>query len=230
MSLFQEISRVDAAARDEITVSRFAGLARCLCDIARSFYERGWAFGTGGNYSLVLTHNPLHLAITASGVDKKSLLPSQVVLVDEWGHVLDGNARPSYESLLHLSVIRSQGAGAVLHTHSVWGTILSRRYAAVGGFAIHDFEMLKGLEGVTSHEHREWVPIFQNSQDIPLLATAVEHLLNESPSVHGFLLEGHGLYTWGKNASQAVRHVEIFEFLFEVLGRSPATALADSPD
>ena len=169
----------------------------------------------------MLAHSPLQLAITASGMDKSTLLPSQVMLVDELGEVLEGSGRPSYESLIHVAVVRSQRAGAVLHTHSVWGTILSRRYAADGGFTIQGFEMLKGLEGVTSHEHPEWVPIFRNSQDIPLLAAAVEQVLNERPAVHGFLLEGHGLYTWGENASQALRHVEIFEFLFEVLGRTP---------
>ena len=78
----------------------------------------------------------------------------------------------------------------------------------------------KGLQGVKTHLHREWIPIFANDQDIPALAAKVEAELNRDPASHGFLLSGHGLYTWGEDLAQARRHIEIFEFLFEVAGRS----------
>ena len=80
--------------------------------------------------------------------------------------------------------------------------------------------MLKGLAGVTTHEHREWVPIFPNSQDIAD-RRRVELRLNDTskPPLHGFLLRNHGLYTWGRDLDEARRHIEIFEFLFEVLVR-----------
>ena len=82
--------------------------------------------------------------------------------------------------------------------------------------------MLKGLQGVTSHQHREWLPILENDQDIPRLADEVESVLKEHPRAHGFLLRKHGLYTWGENLSEAKRHLEILEFLVEVLGRTAA--------
>lgn len=79
--------------------------------------------------------------------------------------------------------------------------------------------MLKGLEGVSTHEHREWLPIIENSQDMNRLAGSVEETLAKHPQAHGFLLRRHGLYTWGKDIAEAKRHVEIFEFLLEVRGR-----------
>jgi methylthioribulose-1-phosphate dehydratase len=79
--------------------------------------------------------------------------------------------------------------------------------------------MLKGLEGIKTHQHREWIPIFANDQDIRALAETVAVELIRDPDSHGFLLSGHGLYTWGEDLAQARRHVEIFEFLFEVTGR-----------
>jgi methylthioribulose-1-phosphate dehydratase len=79
--------------------------------------------------------------------------------------------------------------------------------------------MLKGLEGVRTHQHSEWVPILENDQDIPALARRVETVLEERPAIHGFLLRGHGLYTWGDDLAQARRHVEILEFLLETTGR-----------
>lgn len=222
-----QIFSAEADTRAVISTGRFASAAQHLCEIGREFYQRGWAPGTGGNYSIVLTHRPLQLAITASGMEKGKMNPSHVLLVDEAGEVLEGTGRPSYESLLHIAVAQSRSANAILHTHSVWGTILSQRYAAEDGFAIEGFEMLKGLEGVRSHKHREWVPILSNSQDISDLAITVKRALHHHRGAHGFLLEGHGLYTWGESASQAFRHVEVFEFLFEVLGRmifAPAAA------
>jgi methylthioribulose-1-phosphate dehydratase len=80
--------------------------------------------------------------------------------------------------------------------------------------------MLKALEGVRSHTHFEWLPILENSQNVKELSARVTDLLAQQPAIHGFLLRGHGVYTWGAATHEAKRHVEIFEFLMEVLARS----------
>jgi methylthioribulose-1-phosphate dehydratase len=200
---------------------RFKELAVLLSEIGRSFYARGWALGTSGNFSSVVSLDPLRLAITSSSVDKSLLTSDQILQIDADGKVVEGSGRPSAEALLHLMVVRVRGAGAVLHTHSVWSNILSDAYARDGGVMIESFEMLKGLEGVHSHEHREWLPIIENSQDMVVLAHSLEQRLNDHPDSHGFLLRRHGLYTWGRDLAEAKRHVEILEFLLEVLGRMP---------
>src|SRR5215831_15015771 len=194
-------------------------LAAELAETGRAFYTRGWALGTSGNYSAVLKEQPLKLLITSSGVDKAYLNKKHFLQVDDHANILRGDGRPSAESLLHVAVARARGVGCILHTHSVWSTILSDRHAQKKSLAIRGYEMLKGLEGVKTHEHQEWVPIFENSQDIPALAKDVEALLKQDQRPHGFLLRGHGLYTWGESVAQARRHVEIFEFLLEVVGR-----------
>jgi methylthioribulose-1-phosphate dehydratase len=194
-------------------------LAVELAETGRAFHARGWALGTSGNYSAALTAQPVRLLITSSGVDKAQLNQRHFLRIDDHANILRGDGRPSAESLLHVAVARARGAGCVLHTHSVWSTILSDRHAAKKSLAIRGYEMLKGLEGVKTHEHQEWIPIFENSQDIPALAKEVEALLKQDPRPHGFLLRGHGLYTWGEDVAQARRHVEIFEFLLEVVGR-----------
>jgi methylthioribulose-1-phosphate dehydratase len=199
-------------------------LASQLAEIGRQCYARGWALGTSGNFSAVARTNPLALAITASGVDKGLLRPSQIVEIDEHARVIRGTGKPSAEAALHLAIVRtrgaSAGAGAVLHTHSVWSTILSEAAGdAAGGLAIEGYEMLKGLDGVRTHEHREWLPIIENTQDWSAAAPTVDKTLREHPEVHGFLIRRHGLYTWGRDLPEARRQVEIFEFLFEVMGR-----------
>jgi methylthioribulose-1-phosphate dehydratase len=204
----------------EIAAADFSNLAGSLAEIAHGFYLRGWNLGTSGNFSAVLNRDPLQLAITASGLDKGALTVDSFLQIDESGKVLEGKGRPSAETSLHLSIARMRGAGAVLHTHSVWSAILSEAYGDAGGFFIEGFEMLKGLEGVPTHEHKEWVPVLENSQDYQTLSQSVEEVLQEHPQAHGFLLRRHGLYTWGVDVAAAKRHIEIFEFLFEVMGRT----------
>ena len=194
-------------------------LAAELAETGRAFHGRGLALGTSGNYSAVLKETPMRLLITSSGVDKASLAKKHFLHIDDHANILAGTGRPSAETLLHVAVVRARKAKCVLHTHSVWSTILSDRHAKRKSLAISGYEMLKGLEGVKTHEHQEWIPIFENSQDIPALAKEVEALLKQDARPHGFLLRSHGLYTWGEDVAQARRHVEIFEFLLEVVGR-----------
>ena len=198
----------------------FNQLAANLASVAKGFHTRGWLLGTSGNLSAVVQRHPLQLAMSPSGIDKGELSAEQVLLIDENARMVSQhNAKPSDESLLHIRIVKERQAGAVLHTHSVWNTILSDLYADAGGVTIKGFEMLKGLQGVKTHEHSEWLPIIDNSQDMPALAETVGQTLNEHPDAHGFLLRRHGLYTWGENLAQAKRHIEIFEFLLETLGR-----------
>ena len=191
-----------------------------LVAAGRSFYERGWVMGTSGNLSAVVSRDPLRLAITPSGAHKGRLAVADLLEVDADGVVATGSGKPSAETLLHLEIARARGAGAILHTHSVWSTILSDRHKATGGFALEGYEMLKGLEGVTTHEHREWVPILTNDQNISRLAGVLHDTLGANPGAHAVLLGAHGMYTWGRDVTEAERHVEILEFLFEVAGRT----------
>jgi methylthioribulose-1-phosphate dehydratase len=202
----------------------FLKLAAELAEIGRGFYARGWVLGTSGNFSAVVSHKPLRLAITSTGLDKGSLAPAHFLEMGEATQVVRGDGRPSAEALLHVAIVRGLGAGAVLHTHSVWSTVLSGAHASQGGVAIEGYEMLKGLEGVRSHQHREWLPILENSQDMEELSGRVATTLRQNPGIHGFLLREHGLYTWGASLQEAKRHVEILEFLMEVLVRSEAAS------
>jgi len=209
----------DAGGAERHPVSTtFEELAEQLAAVGRHCYERGWALGTSGNFSAVVGAAPLTLAITTSGVDKGLLEASHIVAIDEQRRVVRGSGQPSAEATLHLAIVRARGAGAVLHTHSIWSTILSEA-TTDGALTIDGYEMLKGLDAVRTHEHRERLPIIENSQDWARAAPQVEVMLRENPEAHGFLIRRHGLYTWGRDLAEAKRQIEILEFLFEVMGR-----------
>jgi methylthioribulose-1-phosphate dehydratase len=209
-------------ASDRHGDAAFSNIAAELAELGKWFYARGWVLGTSGNFSAVISREPLRLAITSTGLDKGKLAPEQFLAIDAATKVIEGQGRPSAEALLHVAVVQSTKAGAVLHTHSVWSTVLSSAFASRRGVAIEGYEMLKGLEGVRTHQHREWLPILENSQDMSALAERVNTTLRDFRGMHGFLLKEHGLYTWGRDLPEAKRHVEILEFLMEVLVRSGA--------
>ena len=211
-------------------MATYVTLARHLAAIGRRFYARGWALGTSGNFSAVLSRRPLYLAITRSAVAKGGLRQSDILVCNDRGRIVGRSSRrPSAEALLHVEIARLRKAGAVLHTHSVWSTMLSEVHAREGGLGIEGYEMLKGLEGVTSHAHREWIPILENDQDMPRLARRVRETLGQFDAAHAFLLRRHGLYTWGATLAEAERHVEILEFLFEAIGRARALEVVSDP-
>ncbi len=207
----------------------FNETAESLCEIGREFYRRGWVFGTSGNFSARISCSPLRLAITSSGLDKGSLSPSNILEIDSGSQVLRGTGRPSAETDLHLVIVQQLGAGAVLHTHSIWSTLLSDRWAENAGLALQGYEMLKGLSGISTHQHLEWIPILENSQDYIALRGDLAAVLQRHPECHGVLLRKHGLYTWGRDIAEARRHVEIFEFLFEAEARSQFAAPTTPP-
>lgn len=160
--------------------------------------------------------------MTASGKDKGRLERPDFVRVGPDGKpTVSDQPKSSAETMLHVVLAEQQGVGSILHTHSTWGTLLSDHYFDEGQIQISGYEMLKGLEGIVTHEHTHTVPIFENTQDIPSLAEKVQTRLQDSdrPMTHGFLIRNHGLYAWGRDVFAARRHIEIYEFLFECLGR-----------
>lgn len=196
---------------------------QALCRVVAELAAQGWCQGTGGNFSIALARRPPRLLITRSGVHKRHLTPDDLMIIGPEGQPAGGETgRPSAEALLHARIVAATGAGSVLHVHSVPDTLLGEHFADRGGFVLRGYEMLKGLEGITTHEAEVFVPVLRNSQDMPALAGEVDRLLAERPGrsvLHGFLLAGHGLYAWGASLEQAHRHVEIFEFLFDCAAR-----------
>ena len=193
-----------------------------LQDIGRRFFARGWSVGTSSNYSTVLDRDPLKLVITASGKDKGQLTTSDFVFIGESGEPLfENQPKSSAETLLHTAIASRPDVGSVLHTHSIWGTLLSDLRFNEGSIRLAGYEMLKGLAGIQTHDTEIRIRIFDNTQDIASLADQylAEREKGDPRLDHAFLMRGHGLYTWGEDLAAARRHVEVLEFLFEVVGR-----------
>lgn len=186
-------------------------LARQIVDAGRFLYNRGWSPATSSNYSVRLSAD--QVLLTASGKHKGQLELNDVLATDLHGNSLEPDKKPSAETLLHTQLYRWKlEIGAVLHTHSVNATVLSRLSDSL---VFADYELQKAFSGISTHECQVEVPIFDNDQDIARLAARIQPWLNEHPDCVGYLIRGHGLYTWGAQMSDALRQIEAFEFLFE---------------
>ncbi|HEY4583171.1 MAG TPA: methylthioribulose 1-phosphate dehydratase [Lysobacter sp.] len=189
-------------------------LARCADEIivnVRELAERGWTPATSSNFSRRIDAS--NVAITVSGRDKGRLVAGDIMVVDVDGQPVATTQKSSAETLLHTQLYkRFAEVGCVLHTHSVNQTVASRLYAAKGAIRLEGYELLKAFAGNTTHDTLLDLPVLPNTQDMPELAAKVEALLDDGP-MWGYLIEGHGLYAWGRDMAEARRHLEAFEFL-----------------
>ncbi|MDR7098906.1 methylthioribulose-1-phosphate dehydratase [Lysobacter niabensis] len=189
-------------------------LARCAAEIivnVRELSARGWTPATSSNFSRRIDGQ--HVAITVSGRDKGKLTEADIMVVDLDGRPVATDQKSSAETLLHTQLYkRFPDIGCVLHTHSHNQTVASRLYAGAGHVHLAGYELLKAFTGNTTHDVEIDVPVFPNTQDMHTLAAQVDALLDRQP-LWGYLIDGHGLYAWGRDMDEARRHLEAFEFL-----------------
>lgn len=185
------------------------------------FHQWQWSLSSSSNYSALLDAESV--IISRSGVDKQYMKSSDFMLVD-----FDAKAkspfesmRPSAETELHCHLYRVAGQQphamkAVLHTHSKFAVYYSRRYLSEGAVVFTGFEMQKIFEGVSTHESPVTIPVFKNSQQMPDITHAFDQFRKTNPFPPAYLIEGHGIYAWGKNVLHAKQKLEALEYLLEL--------------
>lgn len=189
----------------------FSQRAHDIIEAGRVLYLMGLVPATSGNFSARLADG--NIAITVSGKHKGKLTEADIMVVDGEGQPLDAR-QPSAETGLHSQLYRHfPEAGAILHPHSMNAILLARKQGN-DFVTLANYELLKAFEGIRTHATTLQVPVFDNDQDIPRLAARVQQYLDSNEKVHGYIIDGHGLYTWGRSMADTLRHVEAFEYLF----------------
>ena len=189
---------------------RLQALAAEIIEATRELSARGWTPATSSNFSMRLDDR--HAAVTVSGRDKGRLGAGDIMVVDLDGKPVTDQV-PSAETVLHTQLYkRLPEVGCVLHTHSLVQTVASRLYAGAGCVRFEDYELIKAFRGQSTHATAMEVAVLANNQCIPTLAAQVDVLLDKGP-MWGYLIEGHGMYAWGRDMAEARRHLEAFEFL-----------------
>jgi methylthioribulose-1-phosphate dehydratase len=173
--------------------------------------SRHWCPATGGNFSRRLSAQKL--LMTASARDKGNLTAADLLQVNLQGEAIDSELKPSAETLLHAALYQlNADIGAVLHTHSIAATVLSR-LTPDAWLTLQGYEMQKSLSGVQTHDQAVQIAIFENNQNMQQLADQVRNRWSQQSLHWGLLVRAHGLYAWGKDMTEARRHLEGLEFL-----------------
>jgi len=199
---------LDSPPQDATRLQQVAG--QIIVNV-RELAAGGLTPATSSNFSCRL--DDAHAAITVSGRDKGQLTEADIMVVDFDGNPVGSDLRPSAETLLHTQLYRRFAeVGCVLHTHSQAQTIASRLYSGAGRVRLEGYELLKAFAGNETHDTHVDVPVLSNTQDMRTLAAQVDALLDQQ-CMWGYLIDGHGLYTWGRDMAEARRHLDAFEFL-----------------
>lgn len=206
----------EPTATTAVTAADRAAAGTVLAREAARFAGFGWMRGTSGNLSVVISRDPVRLAVTASGLDKGELAEDDLVVVDGTGAAVaadqgpGGPRKPSAEAGLHARVVALTGAGAVFHVHTLQAVIAGHRWP--GGIELSDMEMLKGI-GRSAHDDKVVIPVIQNSQDMTELGDRLEAAMVEG--VPAVIVASHGMYVWGTDPVQTRHHAEIVQWLLE---------------
>ena len=197
-------------------------LLQSVVEHARQFYERRWMWGTAGNLSVKLRSHPQEIAITASGLDKGTLRPTDFVRIrgtEAQPH--PKGLRPSAETLIHQAIYEViPTAGAVFHVHPIYTTLISGLYGhprRKRSIPTDWIEMMKGI-GIEEGMEGE-IPIFPNWQEVSLVAQDFKNYVLEKKGnvAPVLLLHNHGMTAWGSTPEAARNHLEITEFICQYL-------------
>lgn len=198
--------------------------AELVCELCRDFYALGWASGTGGGISI---RDEAGIWMAPSGVQKERIAPEDVFLLDanslEEAQVLQAAANPALRisecTPLFFNAFRTRGAGAVLHSHSIWAVLAARLCSPAGKageFHCQGLEMQKGLRGLGCFDELV-VPIIANTAREAQLSDSMAEAMQRYPDVDAVLVAGHGVYIWGETWVKAKTQAECYDYLFRAV-------------
>jgi methylthioribulose-1-phosphate dehydratase len=195
-----------------ISSDAFFASADAIAQAAKDLAALGWTPATSSNFSMRV--DDAHAAITISGRDKGKLGRDDIMLINLDGQAVGTDARPSAETALHTQVYRRwPEMQVVLHTHSRTQSVASRLFATEGVIRLEGWELQKAITGFHTHESVLEIPVFPNTQHMPELVARVDAWLDTGKQLHAYLIDGHGIYTWGRTMAETRRHLEALEFL-----------------
>ncbi|WP_027084893.1 methylthioribulose 1-phosphate dehydratase [Cohnella panacarvi] len=200
----------------DITLEEKQRVLREFTEVKADFASRGWFPGTSGNLSMRVgpfSPESFHFAVTASGKDKTKSTSEDFLFVDQDGNRSETtNLKPSAETSLHREIYRLTGAGAIFHIHSVHNNLVSEMFWEQRAVRIEGVELIKAFD-IWDEDAVIDIPIVPNYADVPRIVPEITKVLDAR--IPGLLIRKHGVCAWGKDAFEAKRHLEAFEFLFE---------------
>jgi len=176
--------------------------------------ELGLVLYTFGNVSAVDREQGV-FAIKPSGVEYDQLRPEHIVVVRlSDGSVADGALRPSSDTNTHLELYRAfPSLGGIVHTHSTCATSWAQAARAVPIYGTTHADHLAVEIPCTDFLEEDRVENdYETETGLQIIRHFQKHSLNPD-EIKMVLVAGHGPFTWGATAGEAVRNARILEEL-----------------
>jgi len=180
-----------------------------VCEANLELVKHGLVIFTWGNVSAIDRATGL-VVIKPSGVSYDNMKPSDMVVVDLDGKVVEGTLRPSSDTPTHVVLYRAfPEIGGVVHTHSTYATAWAQAGLDIPNIGTthadyfhHDIPCTADMTEAEVKGDYEW-------ETGNVIVKRFEGLNpNDTP---GVLVKNHGPFTWGKDAAEAVHNAVVLE-------------------
>lgn len=204
-------------------------LKETVCEANLELSRRGVVLYTWGNVSGIDRARGL-VVIKPSGVPYQGMQPSDMVVVDLEGRIVEGTLRPSSDTPTHLELYKAfPEIGGVVHTHSTHAVAFAQAGMEIPPLGTTHADYFYGAVPVSRSLTRDEVQEAYEKNTGRVIVETVKETEREPLAVPGVLVRNHGPFTWGKDPAEAVYHSvvleEIAEMAWKTLQINPAAAL-----
>lgn len=182
--------------------------------------KHGLVTFTWGNVSGIDRGSGLFV-IKPSGVEYELLSPDDMVVVDLEGNKVEGRYNPSSDTPTHVVLYnRFPEIGGVVHTHSPWATSWAQAGRDIPCYGTTHADYIYGeipcVRNLTKEEIEE---AYEKNTGV-LIADEFERKQKDYTAVPAVLCKNHGVFTWGKDAHEAVHNAVVAEEVAKMAARS----------
>ncbi len=177
--------------------------------------EYGLVLFTWGNVSALDTSGEL-VVIKPSGVAYNKMKPSDMVVVNFDGKVVEGSYTPSTDTPTHLELYKAFGMGGIVHTHSKWATIWAQAGKDIPALGTtHADHFYGAIPATRSLTDEEIMGDYERQTGEVIVETFKTRAIDarEVPSV---LVNNHGPFSWGDSPEKAVENAAVLEYVAEM--------------
>lgn len=180
-----------------------------VCKANIELVNQGLVIFTWGNVSGIDRQKGL-IVIKPSGVSYDNMKPSDMVVVDMEGKVVEGSLKPSSDTPTHIELYKNFAEiGGVVHTHSTYATAWAQagKPIPVIGTTHADY-FSQDIPCTRDMSEKEVFADYEKETGVVIIE-AFEEL--NPVHVPGVLVKNHGPFTWGKTAEEAVHNSKVLE-------------------
>lgn len=166
---------------------------------------------TWGNVSAIDRDSGLFV-IKPSGVTYEKMTAQDMVVVDLDGRVVEGELNPSSDTLTHAVLYKHYPEiGGIAHTHSTWATIWAQAGLDVQAMGTTHADTFYGSVPCARFLTEKEVNDGYEVETGKVIIETFEERGLDVLAVPGILLQGHGPFTWGKDAKSAVMNSVVLD-------------------